>query len=153
MTDPNQPNPNKQPENPSNGVQETLHQAEHTVREAMQSLPYTGSSDISQDDKNVAMLAHLLSAFFGFLPPLVLWLLHKDKAGKDFVNDQAKEALNFQITVILAVFVSCLLMIVLIGILLFWLVLAANFVLCIIAAIAASKGTVYRYPFALRLIK
>ena len=41
----------------------------------------------------------------------------------------------------------------LIGILLFWLVLAANFVLCIIAAIAASKGTAYRYPFALRLIK
>ena len=78
---------------------------------------------------------------------------HKDKAGKDFVCDQAKEALNFQITVILAVFVSCLLMIVLIGILLFWLVLAANFVLCIIAAIAASKGTAYRYPFALRLIK
>ena len=79
MTDPNQPNPNKQPENPSNGVQETLHQAEQTLREAMQSPPYTGSGNISQDDKNVAMLAHVLSAFFGFLPPLVLWLVHKDK--------------------------------------------------------------------------
>ncbi len=54
---------------------------------------------------------------------------------------------------ILAVALSCLLMVVLIGFLLFWLVLAANFVLCIIAAIAASKGTAYRYPFALRLVK
>ena len=152
MENPNQPNLDKQPENQPSGAQEALQQAEQTLRDATQSQPYTGSSDISQDDKNVAMLAHLLAAFFGFLPPLILWLMHKDKAGKDFVCDQAKEALNFQITVIL-VFVSCLLMIVLIGILLFWLVLAANFVLCIIAAIAASKGTAYRYPFALRLIK
>ena len=153
MTDPNQTNPNKQPENPSNGVQETLHQAEQTLREAMQSPPYTGSGNISQDDKNVAMLAHLLSAFFGFLPPLVLWLLHKDKAGKDFVHDQTKEAWNFQITVVLAVFVSCVLMIVGIGFLLFGLVWVANFVLCLIVALAASKGTAYRYPFALRLVK
>ena len=153
MTDPNQPNPNKQPENPSNGVQETLHQAEQTLREAMQSPPYTGSGNISQDDKNIAMLAHVLSAFFGFLPPLILWLLHKDKAGKDFVNDQTKEALNFQITVVLAVFVSCALMIVGIGFLLFGLVWVANFVLCLVAALAASKGTAYRYPFSLRLVK
>ena len=153
MTDPNQPNLNKQPENPPSGAQEALQEAEQVLRDATQSQPYTGSSNISQDDKNVAMLAHLLAAFFGFLPPLILWLMHKDKAGKDFVCDQAKEALNFQITVILAVFVSCLLMVVLIGFLLFWLVLAANFVLCIIAAINASKGIAYRYPFALRLVK
>jgi len=153
MENPNQPNLDKQPENQPSGAQEALQQAEQTLRDATQSPPYTGSSDISQDDKNVAMLAHLLAPFFGFIPPLIFWLMNKDKAGKDFVCDQAKEALNFQITVILAVFVSCLLMIVLIGILLFWLVLAANFVLCIIAAIAASKGTVYRYPFALRLVK
>ena len=153
MTDPNQPNLNKQPENPPSGAQEALQEAEQVLRDATQSQPYTDSSNISQDDKNVAMLAHLLAAFFGFLPPLILWLMHKDKAGKDFVCDQAKEALNFQITVILAVALSCLLMVVLIGFLLFWLVLAANFVLCIIAAIAASKGTAYRYPFALRLIK
>ena len=119
----------------------------------MQSSPYTGSGNISQDDKNIAMLAHLLSVFFGFLPPLVLWLLHKDKVGKDFVNDQTKEALNFQITVVLAVFVSCALMIVGIGFLLFGLVWVANFVLCLVAALAASKGTAYRYPFSLRLVK
>ena len=146
-------NPNQQPENQPNSAQETLREAEQALRDATQSPPYTGSSHISQDDKNVAMLAHLLAAFFGFLPPLILWLMHKDKAGKDFVCDQAKEALNFQITVILAVALSCLLMVVLIGFLLFWLVLAANFVLCIIAAINASKGIAYRYPFALRLVK
>lgn len=150
---PDNPNPQKQPENQPNDAQETLREAEQALHEATQSPPYTDSGNISNDDKNIAMLSHLLAIFFGFIPPLIFWLMNKDKAGKDFVCDQAKEALNFQITVILAVFVSCLLMIVLIGILLFWLVLAANFVLCIIAAIAASKGTVYRYPFALRLIK
>ena len=146
-------NPNQQPENQPNGAQETLRETEQALHEGTQSPPYTGSGHISNDDKNIAMLSHLLAIFFGFLPPLILWLMHKDKAGKDFVCDQAKEALNFQITVILAVALSCLLMVVLIGFLLFWLVLAANFVLCIIAAINASKGIAYRYPFALRLVK
>ena len=71
MENPNQPNLDKQPENQPSGAQEALQQAEQTLRDATQSQPYTGSSDISQDDKNVAMLAHLLAPFFGFIPPLI----------------------------------------------------------------------------------
>ena len=74
MENPNQPNLDKQPENQPSGAQEALQQAEQTLRDATQSQPYTGSSDISQDDKNVAMLAHLLAPFFGFIPPLIFWL-------------------------------------------------------------------------------
>ena len=99
------------------------------------------------------MLSHLLAIFFGFIPPLVVWLMYKDKAGKDFVNDQAKEALNFQITLTIAMFVSGMLTIILIGFLLMGVLLLLNFILCLLAAVAASKGTAYRYPFALRLVK
>lgn len=153
MENPNQPNLDKQPENQPSGAQEALQQAEQTLRDATQSQPYTGSSDISNDDKNIAMLSHLLAIFFGFIPPLVVWLMYKDKAGKDFVNDQAKEALNFQITLTIAMFVSGMLTIILIGFLLMGVLLLLNFILCLLAAVAASKGTAYRYPFALRLIK
>ena len=47
MENPNQPNLNKQPENQPGGAQEALQQAEQTLRDAPQSPPYTGSSDIS----------------------------------------------------------------------------------------------------------
>ena len=150
---PDNPNPQKQPENQPNGAQETLREAEQALHEATQSPPYTDSGNISNDDKNIAMLSHLLAIFFGFIPPLVVWLMYKDKAGKDFVNDQAKEALNFQITLTIAMFVSGMLTIILIGFLLMGVLLLLNFILCLLAAVAASKGTAYRYPFALRLIK
>ena len=67
--------------------------------------------------------------------------------------DQSKEALNFQITVFIAIVISWILAFVLIGLLLMPLVGIANLVLCIIAGIKANNGEAYRYPFALRLIK
>ena len=73
---------------------------------------------ISNDDLNLAMLAHLLGVITGFLGALVIWLMNKDKAGKEFVNEQAKEALNFQITLLLGYIVSMILSLVLIGLLL-----------------------------------
>lgn len=108
---------------------------------------------ISNDDLNLAMLAHLLGVITGFLGALVIWLMNKDKAGKEFVNEQAKEALNFQITLLLGYIVSMILSLVLIGLLLLMILLVAGFILSIIAAMAARKGQAYRYPFTLRLIK
>jgi uncharacterized Tic20 family protein len=104
----------------------------------------------SRDDRNLAMLSHLLGIFTGFVGALVLWLVKRDQTG--FVAEQAKEALNFQITMAIAMFASVILKVILIGILLVPILLVVNFVFCIIAAIAASKGRGYRYPFALRLI-
>jgi uncharacterized Tic20 family protein len=103
------------------------------------------------DDKNIAMLAHLLGIFTGFVGALVIWLVKKDSSR--FVDDQAKEALNFQITVAIALCGAWVLAILLIGFLLVPLIVAANFIFSILAAIAASKGQAYRYPFALRLVK
>jgi len=70
-----------------------------------------------------------------------------------FVADQGKEALNFNITVFIAAFVSGILTLVLIGFQLLIVVGIAWLVLTILAGLAANKGETYRYPFTLRLIK
>lgn len=104
----------------------------------------------TRDERNLAMLAHLLGIFTGFVGALILWLVRRDEAG--FVADEAREALNFQITVAIAVVASVMLKMVLIGFLLFPLVFIVNFIFCILGAVATAKGKPYRYPFALRLI-
>ncbi len=104
-----------------------------------------------KDDCNIAMLSHLLGIFTGFIGALVLWLLKKDES--PFIADQTKEALNFQITMAIAFFASWILTAILIGALLFPVLIVVNLVLCILGAVAASKGQRYRYPFALRLVK
>lgn len=105
----------------------------------------------SKDDCNIAMLAHLLGIFTGFIGALIIWLMKKDSSA--FVAEQAKEALNFQITMAIGWVAAMILSAVLIGALLFPVLLVANLVLCILGAIAASKSTSYRYPFAIRLLQ
>jgi len=104
----------------------------------------------SNDDKNIATITHLAGTIFSFVPSLIVWLLKKNDS--EYIASQAKEALNFQITVLLALFIAQILMVVLIGFAFFAIIWLANIVLCIIAAIATSKGETYRYPFTLRLI-
>lgn len=105
----------------------------------------------SADECNLAMLAHLLGIFSGFVGPLVIWLLHRNR--NSFVGDQVTEALNFQITMALGLFLGAMLFFILVGLFLIPLLLVVNFIVCILGAIAASKGTRYRYPFALRLLR
>lgn len=104
----------------------------------------------SNDDKNIATITHLGGILFSFIPSLIVWLLKKDDS--EYIAAQAKEALNFQITVLLAQFVAGILIFILVGFLLLAIIWVINVVLCIIAAISTSKGESYRYPFTLRLI-
>lgn len=106
---------------------------------------------ISQDSKNMGMLCHLLGLFTSFVGPLILWLIKKDE--DKFVDDQGKEALNFQITVILASIASGILSLVCVGFLIGIAVGIGDIVFCILASVAASKGENYRYPVSLRLVK
>ena len=109
---------------------------------------------------NWVMGCHL-SGLAGFLPPLIIWLIKKDD--HPFVNDQGKEALNFQITVALALAIIVVLTVPVMAFtfgfgacLMVPLALAAvvlDVVYCIIAAMAANKGQAYRYPVALRLVE
>jgi hypothetical protein len=111
-----------------------------------------------KEEQNWAMYCHL-AALIGFviplgnvLGPLVIWLMKKDTMPQ--VDVHGKEALNFQITVLLALIVSFLLTFVLIGLLLLPIVGIGALVLTIMAAIKVSNGQLdYRYPIALRLIK
>lgn len=101
----------------------------------------------------MAMLSHLLGALVGFVVPLIIWLVKKD--AMPFVDDQAREALNFQITVLI-VFVACGILATVtcgFGAFLFFPVWVADLIFGIMAAMKANEGIVYRYPYALRLIK
>ncbi|MBX9790535.1 MAG: DUF4870 domain-containing protein [Pirellulales bacterium] len=66
--------------------------------------PITDAQETNPDARTMAMLAHLLALFTGFLGLLIVWLIKKDQY--PFVNDQGKESLNFQITIVLATLVA-----------------------------------------------
>lgn len=70
-----------------------------------------------------------------------------------FVKQQAKEALNFQISVIIWALVSALLCFVIIGIPMLIVLAIAAFILPIIAALSAGSATDYRYPLTFRIVK
>jgi uncharacterized Tic20 family protein len=104
----------------------------------------------TSDEKNIATVTHLGGTVFSFIPGLLVWILKKDDSA--YIADQAKEALNFQITVLIAQFIAGVLAIILIGFLFMGIIWLLNVVFCIIAAISSSKGDTYRYPLCLRLI-
>lgn len=110
-----------------------------------------------KDARTFGMLCHLLALagfiipFGNIIGPLVMWLLKREE--HPFVDDQGKEALNFQISMFIYFIVAAILTIIVIGIPIlialgiFWLVII------IVAAVQANAGTTYRYPLNLRLIK
>jgi uncharacterized Tic20 family protein len=110
----------------------------------------TTSNTPSNDDKNIATVTHLGGTVFSFVPSLIVWVLKKDDSA--YLGDQAKEALNFQITIVIATFVAGILVWLLVGFILLPLIWLMNIVFCIIAAISTSKGETYRYPLCLRLL-
>ena len=109
---------------------------------------------VTGDEKNWAVLSHL-SAFVMFLGipalvgPLLVWLLKRDLP---YVDEQGKEALNFNISFMIYGIVSAFLVIFLIGLLLLPIVFVTWFVLVIVGAVKAGAGQHYRYPLTLRLV-
>jgi uncharacterized Tic20 family protein len=112
----------------------------------------------TQDERTWGMIAHL-SAFAVFvfpvggniLAPLIIWLTRRDTSA--FVEAEAKEALNFNISVSLGWIVCGVLMFALIGLPVGVVLFLGWLVLTIVAAVKASEGVGYRYPLALRLVK
>jgi uncharacterized Tic20 family protein len=107
-------------------------------------------SDFTKDDKTMAMLAHLSGLLFSVVGPLVIWAIKKDES--TFVREHSLEAINFQISMIIYAFAAGISMIFLIGFLLLPALILAEVIVCIMAAMAANKGEMYKYPFTLRLI-
>jgi uncharacterized Tic20 family protein len=107
-------------------------------------------SATNSDDRNFAMVAHLLGIFTYFFGSLIIWLVKKDESA--FVGQEAREALNFQITLLICHAIAGILMFVLIGFLFIPILWVINVVFSLMGAISSSQGHAYRYPFAIRLI-
>ena len=111
----------------------------------------------SQDTRQWAMFCHfaaflgLVFPFGNLLGPLIVWQIKRES--DPFIDSQGKEALNFQITISLALLVSLFLCLLVIGFLLLGLVSAAALVLTVIAGVKANEGRDYRYPFTWRPLK
>jgi uncharacterized Tic20 family protein len=103
------------------------------------------------DDVLWAVLAHLSYFVLSVIGPLLIFLLVGDQ--RSFAKRQAAEALNFQITVLIASVVAGLLILVLVGLVLLPLVLITGAVLSIVAAVKASGHQDYRYPLTWRPIR
>src|SRR5580700_8355532 len=89
----------------------------------------------TSDERVMGILSHILAIVpgIGIFGPLVIWLIKKDESS--FVEANAKESLNFQLTMLIAYAVSWILVIVLIGALLFFVIWVVNIVLVIVAAV------------------
>lgn len=121
------------------------------------------------EERQMAMFAHLSALLGGlltsgwggsigfFIGPLIIWLIKKDTM--PFVDDQAKEALNFGITLSIVGLALLMLTIMSFGIgalltvPLMMLIGIAALVFFIIAAVQSNQGVRYRYPVSLRLVK
>lgn len=118
----------------------------------------TGEANYDTDARNWATLTHLSSLTgyvtggLGFVAgPLIMWLLRKDRWG--FVDDQGKEALNFNIVVCIAGIICFFLAFLLIGIPLLLVLALVQIVFSIVAALNASRGVQFRYPQVIRFVQ
>ena len=100
--------------------------------------------------RNLGVLCHVLGLVWLLVGPLIFWQLMKDR--HKFVDDCGKEAVNYGISMMIYYTVAGLLCIILIGIPLLFILTITHIILVIKAALAVSKGEMYRYPIALRLI-
>ena len=115
------------------------------------------SAPISDDDKKLGVVSHLLS-FSGFvipfgniLGPLAIYLIKRDESA--YVRHHAAEALNFQINMTAYTVIAALLLFVLIGFVLLPIVLAIDAILTIVAAVRASDEIWYTYPLTIRFVE
>lgn len=117
----------------------------------------TNGGNPDKDARTWAMICHLI-AFSGFvvpfgnlLGPLIVWAIKKDE--HQFIDDQGKEAINFQLTLTIAFAISIVFIFIFIGILLIPVLCVYSIIMIIIAAMKANEGERYRYPCTIRFFK
>jgi uncharacterized protein len=110
--------------------------------------------DATADERTYATFIHLTILLFHFvipiIPALIMWQIKK--AGSPFLDDHGKEAVNFQISLLIYFIVSAVLAAILIGFVLMVGVYVLGIVGMIMAAAAANRGEYFRYPMCIRLI-
>ena len=120
--------------------------------------PMTTSTSSSSNIRTWCVLAHATALAGFFVPwaghivgPLIVWLAKR--ADSPEIDAHSKESLNFQISMLIYNAIAAILCLVLIGFVILGLLHILNIIFVIIASIQASEGKLYRYPFAIRLIK
>lgn len=110
----------------------------------------------SHNERSWAMFCHL-SAFAGFIipfgsiiGPIIVWSIKRDQY--PLVDDQGKEAINFQISMLLYYLVSAILIIILVGFALIAAIFFFKLIITVVAAIKANEGVRFRYPLSIRFI-
>ena len=103
------------------------------------------------NDKLWAVLSHL-SFFLGvpFILPLVVYLVMRKES--EYIAENAREALNFHISVLIYGVCCIPLVLIIIGVPLLILIGVSSLILAVVAAVVASDGLCYRYPLTLRLV-
>ncbi len=131
---------------------------ENVQSEQVNPVQPTRDTETNKDAKTFGMLCHLLGLagltgipFSNVLGPFVMWQLKKNDYA--FVDDQGKEAMNFQITVLIGVLICFPLMFIIIGALLLPALIVFDVVMVIIASMKANEGEKFRYPVCIRFIK
>lgn len=99
----------------------------------------------------VALVGLLGNGIGFFLGPLILWLIKKNDA--PFIDEQGKEAVNFQLTMLIAAIITTPFVFIIIGIPVMIIIGVLAIVFPIIAAVQTSNGEHYRYPISIRFIK
>jgi len=122
--------------------------------------PASEGKELNQDARMWGMFCHL-AGVGGLLPvvpvigsiiaPLIIWQIKKDDFG--FVDEHGKEAVNFQISILIYALVAGVFCLACVGFVLLPAVYIFDFVCLLIAALRANDGQHYRYPLCIRLIK
>ncbi len=116
------------------------------------------SSTSSLDVRTLNVLCHAAALARFFVPwaghilgPLIVWLAKR--ADSPEIDENGKESLNFQISMLIYNVIAGVLCLVLIGFIILAILHILNLVLVIVASIQASERKFYRYPMTIRLIK
>ena len=99
---------------------------------------------------HLSALAGYLIPFGSIIGPLVIWSVKKQEF--PYVDEQGKEALNFQISMLIYKVISIILWLLFIGILMFAALVIFNIIMVVIASIKANNGETFKYPLTIRFI-
>ncbi len=105
----------------------------------------------NQDDINLAVMMHVGGIFFNFIPSLVIYLAFADN--KPWLKEEAKDALNFELTTMIYYFVAGILVFVAIGLLLLPLLWIGNVILTIFGVINVYSGKRANFPFVIKFLR
>jgi uncharacterized Tic20 family protein len=108
--------------------------------------------EVNLNENGLGIIVHLLGIFTGVIGALIMYLIFKDTGTKK-LRENIANALNWQISLFIYMLVSGILSIILIGILGILVFSLMNLIFCILGAVEANKGSVYKYPLTINFIK